>query len=165
MFRKNGCAPCGESAASTSTNILRVCIGASVFAGVSCRADRVVRPYANYSPFIIHYRHSGRGKPFPCVTTKRVTAQKPYVLIPSVSFADSVSLRLGHAAASLPWSPREALGMQNPRPLRLQGWGSCITPRLLSRAYFCCTPRRCGGSALCRWRTWSRRDDPEARRG
>ncbi len=59
----------------------------------------------------------------------------------------------------------EALDMQNPHPLRLQGWGFCITPRLLSRAYFCCTPRRCGGSALCRWRTWSRRGDPEARRG
>ena len=31
--------------ASTPTNVVRVCIGASVFAGACRRADRVVRPY------------------------------------------------------------------------------------------------------------------------
>ena len=44
-FRQIGRAPCGESAASTPTNGLRICIGVFVFAGTSCRADRVVRPY------------------------------------------------------------------------------------------------------------------------
>ena len=45
MFRKNDCALCGESAASTPTNVVRIRIGASVFAGAYRRADRVVRPY------------------------------------------------------------------------------------------------------------------------
>ena len=44
-YRKNGCAACGESAASPPTNMIRIRIGAFVFAGASCRADRVVRPY------------------------------------------------------------------------------------------------------------------------
>ena len=44
-FRKNGCAACGESAASTPTNILRIRRGAFVFDGAHRRADRVVRPY------------------------------------------------------------------------------------------------------------------------
>ena len=44
-YRKYGRASYGESAASTPTNVLRVCIGAFVFAGAYRRADRVVRPY------------------------------------------------------------------------------------------------------------------------
>ena len=44
-LRKNGRAACGESAASTPTNIAHVRIGAFVFAGASSRADRGVRPY------------------------------------------------------------------------------------------------------------------------
>ena len=44
-FVKNGRASYRESAASTPTNGLCVCIGASVFACVYRRADRVVRPY------------------------------------------------------------------------------------------------------------------------
>ena len=43
--RKNGRAACGESAASTPTNVVRIRIGAFVFAGAYRRADRVVRPY------------------------------------------------------------------------------------------------------------------------
>ena len=35
----------GSMWASTPTNGLRICIGAFVFVGVPCRADRVVRPY------------------------------------------------------------------------------------------------------------------------
>ena len=45
MFRKNDCALCGESAASTPTNVVRIRRGTFVFAGACCRADRVVRPY------------------------------------------------------------------------------------------------------------------------
>ena len=44
-YRKNGCAACGESAASTPTNVIRIRIGTFVLAGASRRADRVVRPY------------------------------------------------------------------------------------------------------------------------
>ena len=43
--RKNGCTACGSMWASTPTNMKCICIGAFVFAGASCRADRVVRPY------------------------------------------------------------------------------------------------------------------------
>ena len=45
IFRKNDCALCGESAASTPTNVVRICRGTFVFAGAYRRADRVVRPY------------------------------------------------------------------------------------------------------------------------
>ena len=45
IYRKNGRAPCGSMWASTPTNMVRIRIGAFVFAGASCRADRVVRPY------------------------------------------------------------------------------------------------------------------------
>ena len=64
-YRKNGCVPCGESAASTPTNGVRIRIGASVFAGASCRADRVVRPYGclpfrmGSCEFAILYRAGG----------------------------------------------------------------------------------------------------------
>ena len=44
-LRKNGRAACGSMRVSTPTNVLRVCIGAFVFAGAYRRADRVVRPY------------------------------------------------------------------------------------------------------------------------
>ena len=44
-FRKNGRAACGESAASIPTSVIRIRIGAFVFAGVYRRADRGVRPY------------------------------------------------------------------------------------------------------------------------
>ena len=64
-FRQIGRAPCGESAASTPTNGLRICIGAFVFAGTSRRADRVVRPYGcvrvciGASGFATSYRAGG----------------------------------------------------------------------------------------------------------
>ena len=44
-FRKNGRASCGSMWASTPTNVVRIRIGASIFAGLCRRADRVVRPY------------------------------------------------------------------------------------------------------------------------
>ena len=64
-YRKNGRAVCGESAASTPTNVVRVCIGASAFVGASCRADRGVRPYRcvrvciGAVKFVIFYRAGG----------------------------------------------------------------------------------------------------------
>ncbi len=44
--------PAGSMWASTPTNVVRIRIGASVFAGAYRRADRVVRPYG-YIPFRI----------------------------------------------------------------------------------------------------------------
>ena len=64
-FRQIGHAPCGESAASTPTNVVRIRIGASVFAGLCRRADRVVRPYGcarvciGASGFATSYRAGG----------------------------------------------------------------------------------------------------------
>ena len=43
--KKRSCLPHGESAASPPTNGVRVCRGASMFAGACRRADRGVRPY------------------------------------------------------------------------------------------------------------------------
>ena len=44
-YRKNDHAPCGESAASPPTSIVRIRIGTFVFVGACRRADRGVRPY------------------------------------------------------------------------------------------------------------------------
>ena len=44
-YRKIERASRGSMWASTPTNVVWVCIGACVFAGASCRADRGVRPY------------------------------------------------------------------------------------------------------------------------
>ena len=76
MFRKNGCALCGESAASTPTNVVRICRGTFVFAGAYCRADRVVRPYGCVRVRIgtVEFSASycaGGVEPRPYITTKR----------------------------------------------------------------------------------------------
>ena len=42
---------------------------------------------------------------------------------PPAEVRQNVHLLIPSGFASLPWSPREALDMQNPHPLRLQGWG------------------------------------------
>ena len=63
MFRKSDCALCGESAASTPTNVERIRRGTFVFAGACCRADRVVRPYGCV-PFRV-----GACRACRCVTT------------------------------------------------------------------------------------------------
>ena len=76
-YRKNDCASCGESAASTPTNSVRIRIGASVFAGASCRADRVVRPYGciriciGSSKFATLYR-AGGASPSPTLRQNAV---------------------------------------------------------------------------------------------
>ena len=64
-YRKNGRAPCGESAALTPTNIVRFCIDAFVFACAVRRADRGVRPYGcgrfriGAYDFVMLYRAGG----------------------------------------------------------------------------------------------------------
>ena len=75
-FRKNGCAACGESAASTPANSVRIRIGASVFVGTHRRADRVVRPYGCVRVRIgtVEFSASycaGGVEPRPYITTKR----------------------------------------------------------------------------------------------
>ena len=102
-YRKNGRASYGSMWASTPTNVLRVCIGAFVFAGAYRRADRVVRPYGCVPFCIGACRFSALCRaggaipsptlrlnntsslftitsylnlPLPYVTTKRVTAPK-----------------------------------------------------------------------------------------
>ena len=75
-FVKNGRALCGESAASTPTNVVRIRIGASIFAGAYRRADRVVRPYGCVSfrigaiNFAAVYRAGGAC---PSPTLRRIT--------------------------------------------------------------------------------------------
>ena len=102
-YHKNGHAVCGSMWATTPTNVVRFRIGAFVFAGAPCRADRVVRPYgcvpfcigacrfsalcraggASPSPTLrlnntssLFTITSYLNLPLPYVTTKRVTAPK-----------------------------------------------------------------------------------------
>ena len=102
-YHKNGHAVCGSMWASIPTNVVRFRIGAFVFAGAPCRADRVVRPYgcvpfcigacrfsalcraggASPSPTLrlnntssLFTITSYLNLPLPYVTTKRVTAPK-----------------------------------------------------------------------------------------
>ena len=68
MFRKKRrFVPHGSMWASTPTNGLRICIGASVFAGAYHRADRGVHPYGcarvriGACGFAVLYRRADRG--------------------------------------------------------------------------------------------------------
>ena len=64
-YRKIGRALCGESAVSPPTNGVRIRIGAFIFVGAFCRADRGVRPYEcvrvciGAVKFVIFYRAGG----------------------------------------------------------------------------------------------------------
>ena len=68
-YHKNECASCGESAASTPTNMVRIRQGAPVFMGAFRRADRVVRPYGcarvcvGAPKFVTLYRREGQAPP------------------------------------------------------------------------------------------------------
>ena len=68
-YHKNECASCGESAASTPTNMVRIRQGAPVFMGAFRRADRGVRPYGcarvcvGAPKFVTLYRREGQAPP------------------------------------------------------------------------------------------------------
>ena len=79
-YRKNGCASCGESAASPPTNVVRIRRYAFVFAGAYRRADRGVRPYGRV-PFHIGavkfptLCRAGGASPAPTLRRNVATAQ------------------------------------------------------------------------------------------